>query len=184
MTIITRLLAVFKGIMHGVLDQVENKQLVLQQCFRDMEAALAQKETRLKQLHACREQIRHEDSEFAHEIEALESDTQTAIEQGKDELARGILRRIQALVRHREILNSDLHAMDSTVAQVQESLSDQKLRYQQICLQAETSMRRMHHAHLAHASLPMFQVHYRGLSDEQIELELLQHKEALKAGTK
>ena len=180
MTILTRLLRMLTIIVYRALDQLENKRLVLHQCFRDMETALAQKEARLKQLDTCREQIQLEAKEYTHEIETLERNTQTAIEQGKDELARGLLKRIRVLVHHHEVLDSDLQAMDDTITQIRTSLSDQQYRYQQIRLQAETSLRRARQKHLAHTSFPMFHMNHQVPSDEQIELELLQRKEVLK----
>ena len=180
MTILTRLLRLLTIIVHRTLDQFENKRLVLQQCFRDMETALAQKEAHLKQLNTCCEQIRLEAREYTHAIEALERNTQMAIEQQKDELARGLLKRIQVLTHHHEVLDSDLHAMDDTITQMRTSLSDQQYRYQQIRLQAETSLRRTRQEHLAHTSFLMFHMNCQVPSDEQIELELLQRKEALK----
>lgn len=182
MTIITRLVRVITAVVHSVFERLEGRQLLLKQCFRDMEKALTQKEARLKRLHACCEQIQREEAEFVHEIDALEQDTGVAIQKGKDHSARGFIKRIQVLTVHREELRNDRQTLEERISQLRASLTHQQYRYQQLRLRADTYQRRTAHEQLTHTPFPMFpESRIHELSDEQIELELLQRKEALTA---
>lgn len=182
MNMITRLIRLLKAIIHSVIDRMEDSRLLLKQGFRDMEDALAQKEARLKQLHASRQQIQGEKAEFVHEIDKLEQDVTTAIQKGKDDIARFLLKRIQALTLHREEMGNDLHTLDERIAQLHTCLTNQQYRYQQIHLRAETYLRRTTHERLTHVPFPMFPISIHQPSEEEIELELLQRKEAFKGG--
>ncbi|MBT8331851.1 MAG: hypothetical protein KJP06_05930, partial [Deltaproteobacteria bacterium] len=49
MALLTRLIRLFKADLHGVVDQIENQELLLKQHLRDMQTALIKKEAKLKQ---------------------------------------------------------------------------------------------------------------------------------------
>ena len=56
MGIITRFIRVCKADIHGVMDQLEDKDLLLKQHLRDMEVELSRKEARIRRLVASRDQ--------------------------------------------------------------------------------------------------------------------------------
>ena len=180
MNIMTRLIRLLNAVIHSVIESMEDNRLLLKQGFRDMEEALAQKEARLKQLHDSRQQIQGEEAKFVREINTLEQDVITAIQKGQDDIARFLLKRIQSLALHREELGNDLHSLDERIARLSTCLTDQKYRYQQIRLRTETYLRRATHEQLTHVPFAMFPANLQQPSEEEIELELLQRKEALK----
>ena len=53
MRIVTRIIRIFKADIHGVIDQLEDQDLLLKQYLRDMEEALHQKEAKLQNLSMC-----------------------------------------------------------------------------------------------------------------------------------
>jgi len=49
MGIMTRFTRIFKADIHGVMDQIENKELILKQGLREMEASLAKNKAQRNQ---------------------------------------------------------------------------------------------------------------------------------------
>ena len=97
MGITTRLIRLFKADIHGVMDQLEDKGLLLKQSLRDMEDALAQKETRLGRVLADRNQTQQACEKNRLEINKFEQDLAMALKKDKDEIARMLIRKILPL---------------------------------------------------------------------------------------
>jgi len=79
MAIMTRLLRLWKADMHGVMDQLEDKALLLKQCLREMETSLRQKQARLEQLRRNLEQLVNDQTLRLQEQEKLETDIALAV---------------------------------------------------------------------------------------------------------
>ena len=74
MSVLSRITRLFKADMHGVMDQLEDKELLVKQYLREMEGSLQSKELRLQQLA---EDIRINESkqtDHSKEINKLEED--------------------------------------------------------------------------------------------------------------
>lgn len=93
MTLITRLSRLFRADIHAVLDNIEEPELLLRQAIREMEDDL------LRQEQAVR-LAKHEQGEFSARREQLETrlseiegELDLCFESGKDDLARGLVKR-------------------------------------------------------------------------------------------
>ena len=60
MGLLTRALRLCKADLHGVMDQIENRELLLKQHLRDMQAALMRNEAELSRICRARDQARQE----------------------------------------------------------------------------------------------------------------------------
>lgn len=181
MRIITRLIRLFKADIHSIIDRLEDKRVLLKQYFRDMEDALKEKEARLKKLNASRNQMQREEEKCSHEIENLEQELMTAIHKGKDDIARLLIRKMKSLSSHREELRSYLEILEYRISQLENCIAEQRLRYKQLRLRAEEYLRKETHEKWTKISLPVLPFSsIRDPSEEEIELELLQHKETIK----
>ena len=79
MAIIARIVKIFKSDIHGVMDQLEDRGLLLKQHLRDMEEALHCKEADLRKLTASRYQGQKDLAGYKHQWEALDHDLTVAI---------------------------------------------------------------------------------------------------------
>ena len=86
MGIITRVLRICKADIHGVMDQLEDKELLLKQYLRDMAEALEQKEARLKKMNLSRSHAVRKRDKYNQDIEKLDQDLEVAIKRDKDNL--------------------------------------------------------------------------------------------------
>lgn len=103
MSLMSRLLRLCKADAHGVMDQLEDRGLLLKQYLREMEESLDQK---TRQMVALTERLDRLAAQVAHrseEMQQLEPDLNLALAKEKDDIARMLIRRrrsLDATIRH------------------------------------------------------------------------------------
>jgi phage shock protein A len=183
MALLTRIIRLFKADIHGVMDQIEDQGLLLKQHLRDMEASLIQKETQLKQMGIARDQVQQEFQKGKKETDNLESDLEVAIKKDRDDIARMLIKKLKPLTRIQSERRSHIDLLNHEMGQFKENLEQQRLQYEQLKQKATEYFHRTEKQRWKEpwpAVSSGFSVHE--LSEEEIELELLQRKEAIKGG--
>jgi phage shock protein A len=186
MGIMTRLVRLCKADIHGVMDQMEDKGLLLKQHLRDMREELDKKESRLATMLASREEAERERENRSREHEALEQDLALSIAKEKDDIARALIRKLKPLTHHCEELDRHIQVMDTDIARFRTALEEQRLLYEQLRLKASEHLRRTERqqwkATPAAETIPHCCLAAEP-ADAEIELELMRRKEAMKGGT-
>ena len=183
MAILTRIFRLFKADIHGVMDHIEDQGLLLKQHLRDMEESLVQKEARLKQMCLARDQARQAYEKGMKESNNLEQDLEVAIRKDRDDIARMLIKKLKPLAHIQSDRCSHIEQLNHETKQLKENIELQRLQYEQLRQQAINFFHRTANQNQDHRWPAMqadFGVH--DFSDEEIELELLQRKEALKGG--
>ncbi len=181
MGIATRMIRLCKADLHGVMDQIEDRELLLRQSLREMEEVLSQKRAQLHGLCAQKTHVERELSILEDKIKAMEEDIALAVARQKDDIARMLIKKIYPLRQSAEDLEVRLGRLDAEVEDRQETYAHQTAVHAQI-------RRRAAVAGVRGTNLDAFPgrqgSHDRRSepSEEEIELELLLHKEALQAG--
>jgi phage shock protein A len=183
MTIMTRFMRLCRADIHGVMDQLEDKGLVLKQYLRDMEKELDLKEAGLKKMMASRDQMRREHQKYTLEGSKIEQDLTMAIEKNKDDIARALIKKVKPLNDHREELARHIETLGHEISQFEEGIQEQRLQYEQLQLRSSEYFRSLERRQWEQAMTSAVpQGVLREPSQEEIELELLQRKEAIKGG--
>jgi phage shock protein A len=184
MGIMTRFARLCKADIHGVMDQLEDKGLLLKQHLRDMQEELDRKDARLAGVLASRNETEREREQRSREVQALEQDLTLAIAKEKDDIARTLIRKLKPLAHHRDELGRHLQALDRDIAQFRTALDEQRLLHEQLRLKAAEHLRRTERQQWEETiagTIP------RGLcadpAEAEVELELMRRKEAMKGGT-
>ena len=183
MAILTRMIRLFKADIHGLMDQIEDQGLLLRQHLRDMQAALVQKETKLKSMGFAMEQAQQEYKKGQKECDTLEMDLDVAIKKEKDDIARMLIKKLKPLTRIQSERNNHIELLNREIAVFKEAMDQQRLQYDQIKQKATEYFHRIEKQNQNNTWLSVptdFRVH--DPSVEEIELELLQRKEAIKGG--
>lgn len=180
MGIVTRFVRIFKADIHGVMDQLEDKGLLLKQYLRDMEEALSQKETCLRKVNAARSQAQRESENYRRELEKLEADLTVALKKDKDDIARLLIKKIIPLTKLRVGVRHHIDNLDREISEIRDGIDQQRIQYEHL---KHRSMQYFHKAEQA-AREKAGTIFNPGnisedMSNEEIELELLQRKEAL-----
>jgi len=183
MGIMTRMLRLCKADVHGVMDQFEDKGLLLKQYLREMETSLGQRE---QQLAAVTQRLGRLSGQIARQVEEmdkLEQDLTLALEKEKDDIARMLIRRRRALATASGHLKEQTEMLTQEKTRLSEILAHQRLQYETLKVKAD--------AYCHQAADRLFEaesyqtagtIYSPNPSDEEIELELLQRKEALQKG--
>jgi len=183
MTILSRISRLCKADLHGVMDQIEDKGLLLKQYLREMESALKEKQTRQSQMIQTCRQIQRDLSQQNLERGILEKELELAVRKNRDDIARMLIRKRRMLQACCDGMQRQLQRIEAEGAQLTEILNQQQLQYQELKVKAAEYCRWTEQRPFAEASEVMAESGFSSPpTEEEIELELLQRKEALKQG--
>jgi phage shock protein A len=183
MGIMTRFMRLCKADIHGVMDQLEDKGLLLKQYLRDMEKELGRKEATLKQMVVSRDKAQQDFERYAEECEKLDLDIGAAIAKNKDDIARLLIKKMKPLAYHREELSRHIETLGREIRQFHQQVEEQRLQYEQFQLRAKEyshQAERDQWEKTISATVPS--AASREPTEEEVELELLKRKEAAKGG--
>jgi phage shock protein A len=180
MGILTRVFRIFKADVHGVMDQLEDRELLLKQHLRDMAEALNLKEVKLSKMLASRKQAQQAHDKYRQQSQALEQDLAVAIHKNRDDIARMLIRKLKPLDSLREDIADGIRNLDEEISYHREQLDQQRLQYDRLKHRSieffhKTSMSGWHKD--LSAIVPLGKPGEP--SEPEIELELLKRKEAL-----
>lgn len=183
MALFKRIIRLFKADLHGIMDQIENQELLLKQHLRDMQASLVQKEATLKQLCRTLDQLRQNYETTEKERERLEVDLTVALKNDRDDIGRMLIKKLNPLSGIQSDRSNHIDRLTREIAQFRKNLEQQRMQYEQLHQKAieyflrDEEKRREDYWPPARAGLAV-----HDLSDEEVEIELLQRKEAVKGG--
>lgn len=182
MGIMSRVVRLFKADVHGVMDQLEDKGLILKQHLREMEDEIEQKEAALNRIASDISQIESDVEKYTIELEKMEKDINAALLKDRDDLARMLIKKSAPLQRHQKELAGHLESLKSEYIRLSDVLDEHKLVVSDLTLKvkqyfdAEERKKWTVNQHKGYYS------DHRDISDDQIELELFKRKEALLGG--
>jgi phage shock protein A len=183
MSVFSRVFRLCKADLHGVMDQLEDKGLLLKQCLREMEESLKHKESRLDQITRSCEQIKRALDRRNEEALKLEQDLELAVRKEKDEIARMLIRKRRTLQGGCSQMHRQLEVLTEEKCQVAGTLEQQRLQYDQLKVEAAAFCRQAEQHRFEEPAEPPDGVFaWQTPSEEEIELELLQRKEAVRQG--
>jgi phage shock protein A len=180
MAIIARIVKILKADIHGVMDQLEDRELLLKQHLRDMEGALHHKETTLRKMTTNYHQRQKDLAGYRQQWEVLDYDLTVALRKNKDDIARMLIKKMKPLENLSDSLTRHLDASNEELIQFKTQLQHQRLRYEQLKYRITGYL---HKKQLQQgdrdAAAPAFADGFEEPADQEIELELLKRKEAL-----
>ena len=180
MGIASRIVNIFKADIHGVMDQLEDQGLLLKQYLRDMEETLNLKDAKLAKKIALRNQIQKEHDKYDQQYRALDHDLTVAVQRGKDDIARMLIRKTKPLGSLCDELAGQVATLDEEISQFKEHLSEQRLQCEQLKIRSAEYFHRTEMRVREKDMLDIIPNNIPGeLSEDEIELELLKRKEAL-----
>jgi phage shock protein A len=182
MAIIARIVKIFKADIHGVMDRLEDRRLLLKQHLRDMEEVLHRQETKLRQMTADHNQKQKDLADYRQQWEVLNHDLTVALRKNKDDIARMLIRKMKPLENMSEELARHLDALNEERIQFKNHLKQRRLRYERLKYRTTEYLHRTQMQQWDKDLMDPNSVDvYETLTDEEIDLELLKRKELLKA---
>ncbi|OGQ96767.1 MAG: hypothetical protein A2521_16485 [Deltaproteobacteria bacterium RIFOXYD12_FULL_57_12] len=178
MSIMTRFVRLWKADVHGVMDQMEDRQLLLRQNLREMEEELERQAALFGRMSAARDRARQEGEKNAKESARLTRDIDTAVQKDKEEIARQLIRKRLLLDKHLVELQRHLEEMDKKIVTLTEHLAERQRQYEEIRLRSACYLREQAIEAGQH-DVPFPLRPDLGVTDEEVELELLKRKDSV-----
>lgn len=173
MPLITRLSRLFRADFHAVLDQIEEPDALLRQAVREMEDALEQDEQRLQLLRHEQAQHHHRHDELTSTSTELEEQLDICFSAGKDELAKGLIRRRLENLSSLKQLTKRQQQLQHETDKLQQKIADNRRQLDTMRQKVELLVR----APVAEAfesSWPKDEISVR---DEEVEVAFLREKQ-------
>jgi len=126
MALINRLSRLFKADFHAVLDQIEEPEQVLRQSIRDMEDELRDAERRIELCVQECARLSKRRSDFEAAIRESDEQLDLCFNSGKEELAKGLVRKKLEVERMLKHLDSRLDANTDFLSVQRRILDDNK----------------------------------------------------------
>jgi phage shock protein A len=171
-----------KADVHGVMDQIEDKGLLLKQYLREMETSLEEKKSRMMQIKQTSRRVERDQAQRHEEMRKLEKDLDLAVRKEKDDIARMLIRKRRTLQASCEHLEYQIKNLSDERSKLSEILAQQRLQYDQLNVKTATFFQQTEQYVFNESSAADASYGWAASTDEEIELELLQRKEALSQG--
>jgi phage shock protein A len=183
MGIMSRVIRLCKADLHGVMDQLEDKDLLLKQHLREMQAVIAGRQARIDQLEEALRNGQRDRAMHAKQLQALEADLDLAVARGKDDIARMLIRKLYPMRKRVECMTHRLEEMAGQLDEERDRLGVQRLAYDDTRQRVAAVRERARNADVM-PDVGSISGHSPQLapSEEEIEWELMQRKEAVSPG--
>lgn len=180
MGIMTRILRIWKADIHGVMDRLEDQDLLLKQYLREMGNSLQQKEGRIQHLAESKRQIQADLTTRTKEMGKLENDLLLALRKENDKIAKLLIRKQLLQQKHCEHLQGQLESLLEEQKQLGELLAEQHLRYEILKVKVSNFSAR-NEQNTAYEKNGIFNdtVGFSNINEDEIEIELIRRKEQL-----
>jgi len=142
MALISRISRLFKADFNAVLDHIEEPEQLLRQAIRDMEDDLARAEQRIALCSHEQDMLGVRKSELDSAITELDAELDLCFETGKDNLARGLIRRKLETERLLKRLESKRTANEQHLAEQRRLLDENAATLESLRQKAELLARR------------------------------------------
>lgn len=182
MSIATRFVRLWKADLHGVMESIEDKGLLLKQCLREMQDEVENREAALNDLVKKKEKAKQEQETLQQENSKVEKDLEAAVSMGKDDISRFLIKKRLLLSRHLQELASHIQRLEQNIINGQEAVVARKTQYEQVQLRAAEFFRSADNKEWDHMFSEIIPATtFQEPSDEEVELELLKRKKSLAA---
>ena len=174
MALINRVTRLFKADFHAVLDQIEEPEQILKQAIRDMEDELQEAERRISACARESELLAKRQVEVERSIEETNDQLDLCFESGKDQLARGLVRKKLEGQRFLRQLNDRLDANAEFLAEQRRNVEENRSTLDGLKQKAEVFARR---SPSGAADFDMDEASWLGrgltVSEDEVEIALL-----------
>lgn len=182
MSIATRFVRLWKADLHGVMESIEDKGLLLKQCLREMEDELQTREAALHTLVKKKEKAKQEQETLQQENSKVENDLEASVSMGKDDISRFLIKKRFLLCRHLQELAGHIQRLEQDSLNSQKSVAARKAHYEKIKLQASEFFRSAENKEWENVLSEIIPTTtFQEPSNEEVELELLKRKKNMEA---
>jgi phage shock protein A len=167
MKFLDRVSRLVKSDAHGIIEQLEERGLLLKQHLRDAEIEVGNKRVRVEALEEDQRRLREEAERLQARERGLDEDVELALAGDKQDLARFAVARLLPVREARRDLETRIAEVAAERERLGERLQDQEAQLDELRERVEARLAQVRHERSATPAPE------RRVADEEIELELL-----------
>lgn len=160
---------------HGIIDQLEERTLLMKQHLRDAELELTHKRACVDELEEEQRRLREQLERLDVRANALDEDVELALEGEREELARFALRKLLPVKEAVRDARGRIAELGSRRDRLGERLAEQELEFEELKLRVDARIAEARDKRNA-APSPS-----REVADEEIDIELLRRSRTQRA---
>jgi phage shock protein A len=124
MPLITRISRLFRADFNAVLDNIEEPDVLLRQAIREMEEDVVANEQQLKWLHHECTELNSRREDLRQRLQQINEELSLCFESGKDELARGLVKRKLEAQRLEQRINNRCETTVKSIEQLEARITE------------------------------------------------------------
>jgi phage shock protein A len=177
MALINRVSRLFKADFHAVLDQIEEPEQLLKQAIRDMEDELAAAEQRIANCALEQADLRTRIDEIEGSFGHIDEQLDLCFDSGKDDLAKGLIRRKLEAERILKRLRSKFESNESYLAEQRKLVEENRNTLDGLRQKAEVFAQRSPNQHPGSAfDDAAWMAREMSVADDEVEIAYLREK--------
>jgi phage shock protein A len=158
---------------HGIIESLEDRELLLKQHLREAELELQRKRARVATLEAEARQLTADAARLDRAVERLDDDTRLALAGAREDLARFALRKLLPLRSEAGALRERIEGLEAERERLAPTLEAQEIEFE--------ALKRRIREQLATESRDDGPFRSETAADEEIEMELLRRLQTVEA---
>jgi phage shock protein A len=178
MKVLDRFTTLLRADAHGLMENLEERSLVIKQHLRDADLALEAKRRKLAKFEEERRLLEAQRVDLDEELVAIDADVELALAQGEEELARYAVRRLLPRREARQRLDARATALTAEVEALSVELAGQQAEFEDLSRSAEAELLALDRRASAGGESSETASHGRPAVEEAVELELLRRRVA------
>ncbi len=177
MALITRVSRLFRSDLHAVLDNIEEPLVLLKQAVREMEESIVADEQHLKLLNHEHAQVLSRQADLDHSFEQLEEELDICFESGKDDLARGLIKRKLEKQRLVKVLDRKDNTLVNTLTELKTRLDENRTRLTSMQQKADILAEREVFSYATECHAASWDTPDASISSEDVEVAFLREQQ-------
>lgn len=177
MSIVTRVLRIFKADLHGILDAVEEPEAILRQALREMEEEIANTEAQLKRLERQEERLEKNRQDYTKQHQELEQEIGFCLNENNETLAKSLIRKKLEIVQWLKEISSQLCCVNDEKVLLTAELDDRKDKLKSIREKQGLFAARYKNDWTEQLDGSDDHLGSKSITEEDVELELLHQKQ-------
>jgi phage shock protein A len=175
MRVFERIGRIVRADAHGMMDQLEERSLLLKQHLREAELEVAQKRTKLDAIEEERRRLSEDGQRLEIQVAALDEDVELAMGGDNPELARFAVRRLLPKKEALQTLFARAAQLDERRTRLQSRLEEQEAQLAELRPRVRAALARPDPEPIEWAGESV-------VTDEEIDLELLRRRDVAATG--
>ena len=132
MTLIARISRLFTADIHGILDSLEDPEVILKQAVREMESEIEQSTVRLKDLNKQQEQYLSAGARHHTKLEQLDQQLDLAFADNNEHLSKSLISKKLNFKQQLELIESQRQAIDDEKSEMTTKIEEHKEKLKSI----------------------------------------------------